>query len=77
MRKNIANFELRVGDIAMAKISRAKTPYVEAAVIANPDLRAIFTYEDKCKFVHGNIPKEDIPYVTEKVQKNLRFLKVR
>ena len=73
MQKNIENFELRVGDIAITKISRNKEPYIEAAVLENPSLRAIFTY-DTCQFVNANIPKQHLPYIIQKVRRNKRFL---
>lgn len=72
-KKNIENFELRVGDIAIARVSRNKVPHIEVAYIENPDIRAIFTY-DTCQFVSGNILKQDIQYVTEKIKRNKRFL---
>ena len=73
MKKDIKNFELSVGDIAMSKVSRNKTPYIEVAYLKNPNLRALYAFET-CEFVSGNIPERDIPYITDKVKRNKRFL---
>ena len=74
MKKDIKNFELWVGDIAMARVSRNHIPYIEVAYLKNPDLRALYTFKT-CEFVSGNIHERDIPYVTDKVKRNERFLR--
>lgn len=75
MQKKIENFELRIGDIALTKVSKNRVPYIEVAYLENPTIRAVYTY-DTCRFVSGNIPSKYIPYVTDKVRRNKRFLGV-
>ena len=75
MEKKIENFEVMLGDIALAKVSRNGSPFIEVAYLGNPSIRGIFT-ENACNYVSGNIPMNDIQYVSNKVKRNARFLKV-
>ena len=73
--KNVNNFRVKLGDIAIDKVSRKKVPLIEVVMLSNPDNRCLLTY-DTCQFVGGNIPESDIPYIIDKVKKNKKFVEV-
>ncbi len=73
MQKQIDNFELRIGDIAMAVVSKNKIKCIEVALLEDPALRCILTY-DTLQFIGGNIPRERLPYVINKAKKNKKYL---
>ena len=71
--KRIEDFELLVGDIAMTIERIDNIDFIEVAIIEKPSLRAIYTC-DTITLVSGNIPRDQIAYVTDKVKRNARFL---
>ena len=72
MRKKLENFDLMLGDIAIAKVKRKKTTLLEVAYTNDDTIRALFTYPG-CELYSGNIPRKDISYVIEKVKKARKF----
>ena len=72
--KNIENFEVYVGDLALTISTRNNVPFIEVASLENDRLRALYTYPD-CKLWNTNMPKETLSYVTNKVKKSVQFLK--
>lgn len=75
MQKQIENFELRIGDIAMAIVSKNKKKCIEIALLENPTLRCVLSY-DTLQLVSGNIPRERLPYIIDKAKKNKKYLEV-
>ncbi len=73
MQKQIQNFELRLGDIAMAVVSKNKHKCIEVALLENPSLRCVLTF-DTVQFIGGNIPKERLPYIIDRAKKNKKYL---
>ena len=75
MRKKLENFSLKIGNIAIDKVSRNKRPFIEVVMQDNPDIRGIFKFDD-CQFVGGNLPINEIPQILDKVKRNRKFLEV-
>ena len=72
MEKKLENFDIMLGDIAIAKVTRKNIVLLEVAYTADDKIRALFTYPD-CELYSGNIPRKDISYVIQKVKKARKF----
>ena len=71
--KNILNFELMLGDIALDISSRNKVKFIEVAYMNNQNIRGLFTIPD-IDYYSGNIPINDIQYIKDRVSKNIKYL---
>ena len=75
MEKAIERFEVKLGDIALTRVSKNKIPFIEVALFERPEQRCLYTLDTK-KLVSSNIPEDLLPYVHDKVVRNARFLEV-
>ena len=75
-KKQIENFELHVGDLAITFSYRDNVKLIEVAKINEPDTRALFTYPE-IKLWNSNFPEEELSYITKKVISSVKYLKGR
>lgn len=72
MKKKLENFDVMLGDIAIARSKRMNITFLEVAYTSDDNIRALFTYPD-CELYSGNIPGKDVFYVTEKLKAARQF----
>ena len=72
--KNINNFEVMIGDIALTISSRNKVKFIEVAYQENPSIRGLFTIPN-IEYYSGNIPEKDLSYMVNRVKNNVKYLK--
>ena len=73
MAKRIENFDVMIGDLAIAKVSRNKQPFIEIAYTSNPDIRGLFDF-NTYEYISGSIPEKDLEYVSERLKANVKYL---
>ena len=72
-RKQIDNFYLVIGDIALNKTKRKGRTYIEVAMTED-DRRALFNYPSLDLFC-GNLTPKEVDYAKGEIKRNLNLLK--
>lgn len=75
MKRDIKNFQLQLGNVAMTPIKRNKKILIEVAYYKDDNIRGLFSY-DTGDYISGNIPKEDVESLVDSVKWNHIFFNV-